>query len=154
MGGLLSSLTGCPEPTDEDRLMAGVVVPVAFEKNFALDNGSTEGGGSIADALKFDRESVPNLYTISGNELKLAFQEHGVAYNETAATDLLIEAAVGIQTDGEGPGFTLTTDWTPVRKWGINFAGRVLVKHEGSEGERVIYLPGTRTYDPAGLTGE
>jgi hypothetical protein len=28
-----------------------------------------------------------------------------------------------------------------------------VVKHESGE-EKVIYLPGTRTYDPAGITGE
>ena len=51
------------------------------------------------------------------------------------------------------PGFSLRFDGTPVEKWGINFAGTVHVKHSSGE-ERIIYFPGTRTYDPAGLTGE
>ena len=54
---------------------------------------------------------------------------------------------------GGTPGFSLQFDSTPVEKWGINFAGTVHVKHSSGE-ERIIYVPGTRTYDPAGLTGE
>ena len=52
-----------------------------------------------------------------------------------------------------GLGFSMEVLQEPVEMWGINFAGSVLVRHKTGE-ERVIYLPGTRTYDPAGITGK
>ena len=48
--------------------------------------------------------------------------------------------------------FSYQVDLSPVQMWGINFAGKVLIKRGGQE--RAIYLPGTRTYDPAGVTGK
>ena len=132
--------------------MANVIIPVQLEKNLALEDGSTEGGYPIVRALQFDQSDVTNLYSISGEELKFKFQEHGVAYNETEATDCLVETTIQLQPGADGPGFTLKVDLSPVEMWGINFVGKVLVKHENGE-ERVIYLPGTRTYDPAGITG-
>lgn len=130
--------------------MAGLTIPVLLEKNLALRDGCTEGGFPVAEALTFDQSEVPNLYSTSEGQLEFGFQEHGVAYNETDATGCLVETKVLLGRSIAG--FTLATDPTPVQMWGVNFAGRVLVKHQSGE-ERVIYLPGTRTYDPAGLTG-
>lgn len=130
--------------------MADLIVPATLEKNLALGDGSTEAGFPIDRALQFDQNEVPNLYTSLGGELKFAFQEHGVAYNEKDATDCLVEATIQLE---EGTNFSVKVDPKPVQMWGVNFAGRVLIKHESGE-ERVIYLPGTRTYDPAGITGE
>jgi hypothetical protein len=152
MGGLLSSLYSTEsEPTAEDKTMASLVIPVLLEKNLALGDGSTEGGCPVATVLKFDQEEVANLYKISEGEFKFSFQEHGVAYNETTATDSLVEATLQV-VPGAEVGFSLAVDLNPVQVWGINFAGKVLVKHRSGE-EREIYLPGTRTYDPAGRTG-
>lgn len=149
MGGLLSSPG---EPTEEDRTMACLTIPVTLEQNLALKDGSTDGGCPIASALRFDQNQVPNLYTVSEGELKFAFQEHGVAYGETSATDCLVEATIELSGQG-GASFSMAAEVTPVQMWGVNFASTVAVKHESGE-ERVIYIPGTRTYDPAGLTGE
>lgn len=140
--------------------MANLVIPVVLEKNLALQDGST-GGCPISKALQFDQSEVFNLYSITstgiGGELRFSFQEHGVAYNETSASDCLVKATVQLE-GAVGAAIGLTVDPTPVQMWGINFAGRVLVKHEaeGARGgeEKVIYLPGTRTYDPAGITGK
>lgn len=151
MGGLLSDATNKrSEPTEEDRVMASLTIPVLLEKNLALGDGTTEGGCPIVDALQFDQDKVSNLYTTTGDELTFAFQEHGVAYDETNATDYLVEATVKLGGAANQP--SLTLDSSPLQMWGVNFAGRVLVRHKSGE-ERVIYLPGTRTYDPAGLTG-
>ena len=49
--------------------------------------------------------------------------------------------------------FKTTFDPTPVEAWGINFVGVVQVKHDDGD-ERVIYIPGTRSYDPAGMSGD
>ena len=129
--------------------MAKLTVPACLEKTLSLGDGSA--GASISAALHFDQDSVPNLYLCRGDEFCFSFQEHGVAYHEKEASDYLSE--VTLRAQGGSPGFSLGHDPTPVEKWGINFAGTVRVKHESGE-ERVVYLPGTRTYDPAGITGE
>lgn len=155
MGDTFSKLLGSTSPTDQDRLMASVVVPVCFEQNLALGDGSA-GGCPLERALQLDQSEVPNLYCIKEGEFKLCFQEHGTAYEETEPSDLLVESSfkVGGQEQGSAsPGFSLKANISPVQAWGINFAGTVVVKHDSGE-ERVIYLPGTRTYDPAGITGE
>lgn len=129
--------------------MAGLTVPAAFEQNLALGDGSP--GQPLQSALGFDLAEVPNLYSIYGDEFRFKFQEHGVAYNETQASDYLVD--IGLKVCSGTPGFSLRFSPKAVEKWGINFAGTVCVKH-GSGEERVVYLPGTRTYDPAGITGE
>ena len=141
-----------PSPTAEDRLMASLVVPAAFEQNLALADGSVTGC-PLEKALQLDQGEVPNLYSITGGEFKLSFQEHGTAYEESEPSDLLVETNLAIAADGSSPGFSLAVNRSPVVMWGINFAGSVVVKHDSGV-ERIIYLPGTRTYDPAGITGE
>ena len=132
-----------------DSTMAGLTVPAAFEQHLTLGDGSP--GQPLQNALDFDLAEVPNLYSTNGGEFRFKFQEHGVAYNETQASDYLVD--VGLKVCSGTPGFSLRFSPTPVEKWGINFAGTVCVKHNSGE-ERVVYLPGTRTYDPAGITGE
>lgn len=78
-------------------------------------------------------------------------QEHGVAYGEKEASDMKAEASFPLPVT-VSPSFSLWSINQPVEKWGINFAGSVRISHKTGE-ERVIYLPGTRTYDPAGITG-
>lgn len=130
-------------------MTACVTIPATFEQNLSLGNGDV--GSSLDQALHLDQKSVPNLYSINGDQFSFSFQEYGVAYNETVATGSTAQAAFTIQP-GSSQGFTLEVDTSPVEKWGINFAGRVIVRQRTGD-ERLIYLPGTRTYDPAGLTG-
>ena len=125
-----------------------MTVPTKFEDNLALDDGSA--GFSLPQLLTLEEKSVPNLYIVKGNIFAFNFQEHGVAYNETEATERRAQAE--FEVPSTPPGFSLTVDPTPVVKWGVNFAGKVVVKHD-SGSERDVYLPGTRTYDPAGMTG-
>lgn len=77
-------------------------------------------------------------------------QEHGVAYGEKEASEMKAEASCLLP--GGSPHFSLQFINQPVRMWGINFAGTVRVCHKSGQ-QRLIYLPGTRTYDPAGITG-
>lgn len=74
-----------------------------------------------------------------------------MAYNETAASQQL--AKVYLPVSGKSS-VKLGFDPTPVQMWGLNFAGVVKVTPSDGSGERLIYLPGTRTYDPAGITGD
>ncbi len=128
--------------------MASVTVPTSFEANFVLGDGST--GFPLSQALSLKEKVIPNLYSVGVNKFEFDFQEKSVGYNETEASVLRVQASFEVQ--GCSPGFSLTVDPTPVLKWGINFAGKVLVKHDDGC-ERSVYLPGTRTYDPAGITG-
>ena len=74
-----------------------------------------------------------------------------MAYGETTASEGKAEVTFCLPPDAS-PAFSLSVSTRPVEKWGINFAGSVLVSHKTGE-ERVLYLSGTRTYDPAGITG-
>ena len=132
--------------------MSAPVIPVTLENTFALGDGSTADGFPVARALQLNQDQVSNVYTISGGQLKFSFQEHGVAYDETEATNYRSEVSLPVPAE-QPTDFSMKVDQTPVQMWGINFAGRVLVNHGGGK-ERVIYIPGTRTYDPAGLTGK
>ena len=158
MGGFFSSAA---EPN--------LIVPTKLEKNFALGDGSE--GSSLQDAFEFKSDKVStflqviclslnllslqidNLYTWDkdSKQFKLAFQEHGVAYGETNASAQLAE--VDLNELSGSSNFKTTFDPTPVEAWGINFVGVVQVKHDDGD-ERVIYIPGTRSYDPAGMSGD
>lgn len=129
-----------------------VVIPACFEKNFALEDG--QPGDDLRQAFKFQSDAVNNLYKHDDSSGKLitSFTETGVAYNEKEKTSLTSEATLDLSQPG-GPSVTLEFEDNPVEKWGINFAGVVKVAHATGE-KGVIYVPGTRTYDPAGLTGK
>ena len=63
---------------------------------------------------------------------------------------------MAVVTELEGndtPAFKLQFSPVPLEEWGINFAGTVIVK-QSDDKERKIYMPGTRTYDPAGKSGD
>ena len=94
---------------------------------------------------------MENLYRYdhTTKRYQLSFQEHGVAYGDTESSDHLVKVALDLTGDAD---FQLSFSAVPVTIWGLNFAGTVSVRRHGSE-ERVIYLPGTRTYDPAGISG-
>ena len=79
----------------------------------------------------------------------MSFQEHGVAYGESNASDMLVELSTEVSGSAD---FNLVFSPGDVTMWGLTYAGVVRVRHFGSPTERVIYVPGT-TYDPAGKSG-
>lgn len=88
-------------------------------------------------------------YDCNSKQFQLSFQERGVAYGDTESSDHLVKVVLELAGAAD---FQLNFSTEPVTVWGLNFAGTVRVLRNGSE-ERVIYLPGTRTYDPAGISG-
>lgn len=129
--------------------MSQLTVSTRLEPNLALGDGSA--GLSLSSLLDFSQDRVPNLYSASEGEFCFSFEEKGVAYGEQQDSCQRVEAKLSLRSGS--PGFSLRFDATPVEKWGINFVGTVHVHHDTTGDERVIYLPGTRTYDPAGKTG-
>ena len=128
-----------------------VVIPACFENNLALQDG--QPGDDLREAFKFQSDAVTNLYKhdAASGKLNFSFTENGVAYNETEKTSFASEATLDLSQPG-GPSVTMELEEGTIEKWGINFAGVVKVVHTTGE-QNVIYMPGTRTYDPAGLTG-
>ena len=86
----------------------------------------------------------------STSQFKLSFTERGVAYNEKETSTQLAETS--FQTSGKTD-IQLKFDPSPTLKWGINFVGVIKVIHSNGN-ENALYIPGTRTYDPAGMTGD
>jgi hypothetical protein len=130
-------------------MSAQVTIPANFEAHLALGDGSA--GADVSEVLGLSSSQVANLYSCGTDQFTYSFQEHGVAYGEAEATGRKAEVTFSLPP-GSSPAFSLHVSSQPVEKWGINFAGSVLVRHKTGE-ERVVYLPGTRTYDPAGITG-
>jgi hypothetical protein len=130
--------------------MASVTIPARIEASLAREDGSA--GASLSDVLELGSSQVPNLYSCSPSLFTFSFQERGVAYGETEASSMKAEATFPLP-ESVPTAFSLQFINQPVEKWGINFAGSVRVSHRSGE-ERVIFLPGTRTYDPAGITGD
>lgn len=128
-----------------------VIIPACFEDKFALEDG--QPGDDLREAFKFQKDAVNNLYKHeeASGKLIYSFTEKGVAYNETEKTSLTSEATLDLTQPG-GPSIKLELEEKTVEKWGINFAGVIKVTHPTGE-HGIIYIPGTRTYDPAGITG-
>lgn len=129
-----------------------VIIPSSLESHLCTDSG--QQGADVRRALSMEEPSVGNLYSFDAElgQLKYAFKENGVAYNEKETSGLLCEATLDLK-DSASVSFTLEFEEGAVQRWGISFCGVVRVRHASGE-VREVYLPGTRTYDPAGLTGE
>ena len=127
-----------------------LVVPTELESNFCNENG--DKGNGISDAFKLEDEAIGNIYSYSKDtgEFIFAFQEKGVAYDEDASSTLLSRASFKVTEEAAGVLLKFICD--PIAMWGINYCGVIEVKHQSGETRRV-YIPGTRTYDPAGRTG-
>ena len=128
-----------------------VIIPTTLESHLCTESG--QQGADARRALSMEETSVGNLYSFDAElgQLKYAFKENGVAYNETETSGLLCEATLNLKSS-DPASFTLEFEEGAVQRWGITFCGVVRVKHASGE-VREVYLPGTRTYDPAGMTG-
>ena len=93
---------------------------------------------------------MSSAMTVHQGLYKLSSQEHGATYGESKASDMLVELSTEVSGSAD---FNLVFSPGDVTMWGLTYAGVVRVRHFGSPTERVIYVPGTRTYDPAGKSG-
>eukprot|EP00051_Salpingoeca_urceolata_P027645 m.482538 g.482538 ORF g.482538 m.482538 type:complete len:296 (+) comp22570_c0_seq1:73-960(+) len=107
----------------------------------------------VLDAVQTDVPAVGNVYNINDSVYTLALEETGTAYGESAESTRTASTSFRVARPDN---FDLAFDFdqTPVEVWGINFAATLWVRHKSSGSVRPVYWPGTRTYDPAGMTGD
>jgi hypothetical protein len=132
--------------------MSHVVVPAKLPTYLRGSDGSP--GADLRTVLKFDQVQVDNLYTldVDKHELIFNFVERGVKYGETENSTSPASTTLHLNPDWKRD-VTMSFVEGVAEKWGINFAGVVSVRH--SDGAAFsLYLPGIRTYDAAGMTGD
>ena len=88
-------------------------------------------------------------YDAASATFRLKFTEKGTARGEAEESESTVEFEDVIRPVI----FALELELEPVQCWGINFGGALVITHPEEESKR-IYLPGARTYDPAGLSGD
>ena len=99
----------------------------------------------------FRIDSVADLYTASADALQFGYTEKGVAYGQQETTTQVIKCEVPLAIQPVTFRFYLSRE--SVYRSGINYAASVLVSHNSGL-EFQLFLPGTRTYDPAGVSGD
>ncbi|XP_062515107.1 uncharacterized protein LOC134190659 [Corticium candelabrum] len=129
-----------------------LVVPSKLPAYLRASDGSP--GADLRSVLKFDQARVDNLYTLDADkhEMRFEFLEMGVKYGETEKSSTPVRVALTLSADSKR-NVTLTFVEKVVEKWGINFVGTVTVSH-GNGQTFAVYLPGIRTYDAAGISGD
>ena len=101
--------------------------------------------------VSFSIDSVADLYTVSAEALQFSYTEKGVAYGQQETTTHTVKCEIPLVV--QPATFQLTLSREPVYRSGINYAASVLVSHNSGPTFQLL-LPGTRTYDPAGLSGD
>jgi len=137
----------------EDIDLSIPLIPVLVETSMTTCSDGSEGH-PMASVYAFESNSIPNLYEVAadGSTLKVSYSESGVAYNETAVTVGTAECEVELHASDDG--FQVKFNSERVRKWGVDFAASLTVTHSKNGRSFEVYLPGTRTYDPAGTSGD
>ncbi|KAI6660550.1 hypothetical protein LOD99_14134 [Oopsacas minuta] len=101
--------------------------------------------------VSFNLDSVADLYTTSPHVLQFSYTEKGVAYGqqETSSKTIKCEVPLAVQPVT----FVLNLTNEPVYRSGVNYAAVVQVSHQSGLKFQLL-IPGTRTYDPAGISGD
>ncbi|WP_411023322.1 hypothetical protein, partial [Salmonella sp. s51228] len=89
--------------------------------------------------------------THQDNKLSLNFTETGIAYGNTEISSMEVKCEIGIKTTFVD--FTARLIIGVRMECGINFAAIIEIKHANNQISTIL-IPGTRTYDPAGITGD
>ena len=101
--------------------------------------------------VSFSIASIADLYTTSAESLQFSYTEKGVAYGQQETSTQTIKCEIPLVV--QPVTFQLSLSRARVYRSGINYAGSVLVSHNSGP-EFQLLLPGTRTYDPAGVSGD
>jgi hypothetical protein len=132
------------------NMIAARLVPLGAADG---DNGADVHSAFEALSQEVCTRKVDNVFAFDAatNTFMFDFTEFETAYNETTPSALHKTTQFVVAPPSNRLKLTLVAD--PVEKWGINWAGMVLAETSDKR-PRIIYLPGERTYDPAGLTGD
>jgi len=127
-----------PERLPEERVFGSPQVnPVPAE--LGSENASVIRQ-SLSDAVR--KRGDPNFVA--------SFTERGIAYGDTGKTETKVNLQVLLTKSVKLP--EVRFEANPVTIWGINFAASLVVVRATTQTR--IFLPGVRTYDPAGITGD
>ena len=101
--------------------------------------------------FSFNLDSVPDLYTSSPSLLQFTYTEKGVPYGqqETISETVKCEVPLAVRPVT----FQLNLTHKPVYRSGVNYSATVQVSHQSGLTFQLL-IPGTRTYDPAGISGD
>eukprot|EP00037_Helgoeca_nana_P014635 m.136710 g.136710 ORF g.136710 m.136710 type:complete len:299 (-) comp22642_c0_seq2:57-953(-) len=94
-------------------------------------------------------------WRVNKKNLDIEWTESGTAYGETECTTQTIQVSVPLGV--RKVDVTFHPNGNPVVRWGINFAvnvGVFKIEEDGEGHMGNIYMPSTRSYDPAGRSGD
>ena len=106
------------------------------------------------DALVSAVDNVPNCYSFVSGAFSLSWTERGVAYGESDQTELTASATIQLGARPVVAPFETRLVERPVCVGGVNWAAALIVTPRGGAASLRVLLPGTRTYDPAGRSGD
>ena len=139
---------------EADGRVAPAPAPPAAPAARLAAHAATGGGTGLVNLYEYDGAT---------GSFAVRFAERGTKYGDAAPTRTEIAHTLALPPH-RGPGapgraFHFRFLETEVEKWGVNFAATLQVLHPGrgvagSFLALPIYLPGVRTYDPAGATGD
>lgn len=115
-----------------------------------------EGSEQILKCLSSDTTSLncDGVWESDGNQFfDFTWTETETAYGETETSSSTASTKIPLNKDLKS-NFTSTVTLKPCEAWGINFAGSIEIQFDSSNEKFTVYLPGTRTYDPAGMSGD
>jgi len=102
-------------------------------------------GFHMSELLKFEEYRVPNLYSYDAKRKRFRFNYTDGDYIARTSDDVL----------GYNEDFNVIFVDEPFVDWGMNFLGYIQVKFNDERNSSFkIMLPGERSYDPAGKSGE
>ncbi|GAB5370153.1 hypothetical protein AAMO2058_001467600 [Amorphochlora amoebiformis] len=107
-----------------------------------------------------EKKGVKNIFEMKENVFKFEFTEKAKGYGDKEVVEQKAETSVRFNTSKPPDSRTVEAKFsnTPVTRWGINFSGVVKVrigsKEDELEKDLEILIPGLKTYDPAGRTGD
>lgn len=101
--------------------------------------------------LSFKLDTVPDLYTSSPSLLQFSYTEKGVPYGQQETISETVKCEVPLAVHPVAFQLNLTNE--PVYRSGVNYTAAVRVSHQSGLTFQLL-IPGTRTYDPAGISGD
>lgn len=116
------------------------------------------GGAKLRDVIAWNLNSVhfPNIFSFDAKTRNFVFHymEEAQAYGEKETTIANVTTRFHVDLEhASDKGLMFSSTLQPITKWGISFACTIVVAHPDGN-TFAMYIPGERSYDPAGMTGD